>query len=127
MAGVVRSFTGFAAMMKEVNDARVLAGIHFRTAVDALLQAIAPDHPCWWYPYEVRDAYDYQGIRFRHFYCIAGSVECWLWITAKKCCSRRVIILSDEFATVFPPNVIYDEGKEVVIAADDVQAIRTGY
>jgi hypothetical protein len=34
MAGVVRSFSGFAPMMKEVNDARVLAGIHFRTAVD---------------------------------------------------------------------------------------------
>jgi len=34
MAGVVRSFSSFAAMMKEVNDARVLAGIHFRTAVD---------------------------------------------------------------------------------------------
>jgi hypothetical protein len=34
MTGVIRSFSGFAAMMKEVNDARVLGGIHFRTAVD---------------------------------------------------------------------------------------------
>jgi hypothetical protein len=33
MAGVVRSFFGFTAMMNEVNDARVLGGIHFRTAV----------------------------------------------------------------------------------------------
>lgn len=32
MAGVVRSFTTVSAMMDEVRDARVLGGIHFRTA-----------------------------------------------------------------------------------------------
>jgi hypothetical protein len=32
MAGVIRSFDAFSALMREVVDARVFAGIHFRTA-----------------------------------------------------------------------------------------------
>jgi membrane-associated phospholipid phosphatase len=32
MVGVVRSFDGFSALMREVVDARVFGGIHFRTA-----------------------------------------------------------------------------------------------
>ena len=32
MAGVVRSFTSFSAALNEIQDARVFAGIHFRTA-----------------------------------------------------------------------------------------------
>lgn len=32
MAGVIRSFNGFSAALSEVSDARVFAGIHFRTA-----------------------------------------------------------------------------------------------
>jgi membrane-associated phospholipid phosphatase len=32
MAGVIRSFTSFSAVAAEISDARVLAGIHFRTA-----------------------------------------------------------------------------------------------
>ncbi len=34
MAGVVRSYKGFAEILEEIKDARVFAGIHFRTACD---------------------------------------------------------------------------------------------
>jgi membrane-associated phospholipid phosphatase len=34
MLGVVRSFSSFGAALAEVNDARVFAGIHFRSAVE---------------------------------------------------------------------------------------------
>jgi hypothetical protein len=40
--GVVRSFPNFSAMMSEVVDARILGGIHFRTAdVDGQVMGIA--------------------------------------------------------------------------------------
>jgi hypothetical protein len=42
MTGVVRSFPNFSAMMSEVVDARILGGIHFRTAdVDGQVMGIA--------------------------------------------------------------------------------------
>jgi hypothetical protein len=42
MTGVVRSFPNFSAMMSEVVDARILAGIHFRTAdLDGQVMGIA--------------------------------------------------------------------------------------
>jgi len=42
MTGVVRSFPNFSAMMSEVVDARILAGIHFRTAdIDGEVMGIA--------------------------------------------------------------------------------------
>ena len=50
----------------------------FRAAVDAVLQAISPDRPNWWHPYDVRRTYECRGVRFREFSCIAGSVEAWL-------------------------------------------------
>ena len=96
----------------------------FRTAVDTLLQGIAPDRPRWWHPYEVRGTYECRGIRFRHFYCIAGSVECWLWSIANKGGSRRVILLSDESATAFGPVKMYGRGEDVIIRPDEVQAVR---
>jgi len=34
MPGVVRSFDSFAAALEEVKNARVFAGIHFRSATD---------------------------------------------------------------------------------------------
>src|SRR4051812_11602895 len=98
----------------------------FRAAIDALLQAIAPDRPRWWHPYEVRGTCECRGIRFRHFFCIAGSVECWLWSIANKGGSRRVILLPDESTTVFGPLKMYGRGEEVTITADEVQAVRLG-
>jgi hypothetical protein len=42
MTGVVRSFPNFSAMMNEVVDARIVGGIHFRTAdVDGEVMGIA--------------------------------------------------------------------------------------
>jgi hypothetical protein len=35
MVGVVRSFSSFSAALDEVSDARVFAGIHFRSACEA--------------------------------------------------------------------------------------------
>ena len=35
MAGVVRSYDGFPEILQEIKDARVFAGIHFRSACDA--------------------------------------------------------------------------------------------
>jgi len=35
MAGVVRSYDGFSEILQEIKDARVFAGIHFRSACDA--------------------------------------------------------------------------------------------
>jgi hypothetical protein len=96
----------------------------FCAAVDALLQSIAPERPRWWHPYEVRHRYKCRGIRFRHLYCIAGSVEGWLWSIANNGGSRRVILLSDESATVFGPPKMYGRGEEVAIKADEVQAVR---
>ena len=34
MAGVLRSYKGFAEILQEIKDARVFAGIHFRSACD---------------------------------------------------------------------------------------------
>jgi len=96
----------------------------FRTVVDALLQAIAPQRPRWWHPYDVRGTYECRGIQFRHFYCIAGSVEGWLWSLANKGGSRRVILLSDESATVFGPVKMYGRGEEVIIKAGEVKAVQ---
>ena len=95
----------------------------FRAAVGALLQAIAPDRRRWWLPYEVRGTYECRGIRFRHFYCIAGSVEAWIWSAANMSGSRRVILLSDESATVVGPVKMCGRGEEIVITPDQVQAV----
>jgi hypothetical protein len=35
MAGVVRSYGGFSEILQEIKDARVFAGIHFRSACNA--------------------------------------------------------------------------------------------
>jgi hypothetical protein len=35
MAGVIRSYKGFSEILQEIKDARVFAGIHFRSACDA--------------------------------------------------------------------------------------------
>jgi hypothetical protein len=96
----------------------------FRVAVDALLQEVAPDRPRWWHPYEVRGTYECRSVRFRHFYCIAGSVEGWMWSIANKNGPRRVILLTDESVTVFGPVKMYGRGEEVVIKPAEVQAVR---
>src|SRR5262245_38073151 len=42
MAGVIRSFPSFSAVLSEISDARVLGGIHFRTAdVDGQTTGVA--------------------------------------------------------------------------------------
>lgn len=35
MAGIVRSYHGFSEILEEIKDARVFAGIHFRSACNA--------------------------------------------------------------------------------------------
>ena len=95
----------------------------FCLAADAALQALVPERSNWWHPYEVRGTYECRQIRFRHFYCIAGSVELWMWTIAMKHRGRRVILLSDQSATVFEPLKIYGHGEEVVIARDEVIAV----
>jgi hypothetical protein len=96
----------------------------FRTAVDAALQDINPSQSHWWHPYEVRDVYECLGIRFRHFYCSAGSVECWIWsIAVNRGGPRRVILMPSESATVLGSPKIYGHGKEILISACEVKAV----
>jgi hypothetical protein len=100
----------------------------FRAAIDAALQAISPERPRWWHPYKVRGAYEYRGIRFRHFHCIASSVEGWLWIIAtKRGGDRRVILPSDKHATVFGPVKMYGKGEQVVIDEREVVPVGRRY
>jgi hypothetical protein len=95
----------------------------FRRAVDALLQSLVPERPGWWHPYDVRGTYECRGIRFREFYCIAGSVEAHLWSIAAKGGPRRLIVFPDESVRVFGPVKIWGRGEEVVIAAEEVRAV----
>jgi hypothetical protein len=96
----------------------------FRAAMDAALQAITPTRPNWWHPYEVRGTYECRGIRFRHFYCIAGSVELWTLTIARENGSRRVILLPDGSTEIFGPIKMYGHGEEVVIASGEVRTVR---
>ena len=109
--------------MTLVETSATEADADFRMAVDAVLQEVAPERPRWWYPYEVRGIYECRGIRFRQFYCVAGSVEGWMWIIATKGGSRRVITLADKSTVLFGPPKIVGRGEEVANAADEVTAV----
>ena len=95
----------------------------FRTATDAMLQSFSPDSPSWWHPYEVRGTYEYAGILFRQFYCIAGSVECWVWKIAREKTDRRVIVLPDESCWVARVEMV-GRGSEVPVRPSEVTAVR---
>jgi hypothetical protein len=72
----------------------------FRSAMDAILQSISPERPNWWHPYELRGVYEWRGIRFRHFFCIAGSVL--FGAPTLVGCGEEVTVSADEFTAVRP-------------------------
>ena len=96
----------------------------FRAAMDALLQSISPERPNWWHPYEVRGAYEWRGVRFRHFFCVAGSVEAWIWKSAVDGARRRVVMLPSESCIMFAAPTLVGRGEEVTVSAEDFQAVR---
>lgn len=95
----------------------------FRAAMDAILQAVSPDRPNWWHPYEIRGTYEYSGIRFRDFSCIAGSVEAWIWMHANKGGLRRVIMVPDRSLIVFGGVTMVGGGTEVPVAKEQIAAV----
>ena len=66
-----------------------------RAVVDGILQSLNPSTPNWWHPYELRDTHSRGGKIFREFWCVAGSVQIWLWKLANEKQLRCVIWLSD--------------------------------
>jgi hypothetical protein len=114
-----------ASVMTLVETTSGETDAEFRNSVDATLQEVNPARPSWWHPYEVRGHYECRGIRFRHFYCVAGSVEAWMWsIAVKSNGLRRVIFLSDESSTIFGPPKIFGHGGEIIISTGEVTAVR---
>ncbi len=97
----------------------------FRAAVDAILTNVpVPPRPNWWHPYELRGHYEWQGIRFRHFFCVAGSVEMWIWKSAEAGGRRRVIRLPSESFIMFIEPTMIGQGAEVPVKASEVTAVR---
>ena len=66
-----------------------------RTAIDSILQSLNPSTLNWWHPYELRDMHNRDCKIFREFWCVAGSVQFWLWKLANERKLRRVIWLSN--------------------------------
>jgi hypothetical protein len=95
----------------------------FRAAMDAILQAVSPDRPNWWHPYEVRGTYECHDIRFRDFYCVAGSVQAWVWMHANKGGSRRAIMVPDEAVMVFGGVKMVGGGREVPVVKEEITAV----
>jgi hypothetical protein len=96
----------------------------FRAALDAILQAVCPERPNWWHPYEVRGTYECRGVRFREFCCIAGSVHGWLWMNASRAGVRRVILLPARSLRVFGGVTMVGCGVEVLVAPAEVKAVQ---
>lgn len=69
-----------------------------RAVTDGILQTLNPEKPHWWHPYELRGTYQRGGKVFREFFCIAGSVQIWLWKLASESRTREVLILEDDEA-----------------------------
>jgi len=67
-----------------------------RTVTDGILQTLNPEKPNWWHPYELRGTYPRDGKVFREFYCIAGSVQIWLWKLASENRAREVLMPEDD-------------------------------
>lgn len=104
------------------------AEIEFRLDVDAQLQAVYPDRAWWWHPYEVRGRYECRGIRFREFYCVAGSVQCCMWSIATKFGGRRrVALVPDESMIVFGPITIEGRGERVIIDPREIRSLDPEY
>jgi hypothetical protein len=66
-----------------------------RAVTDAILQTLNPSKPNWWHPYELRGTYQRDGKLFREFYCIAGSVQIWLWKLAGENQTREVLMVDE--------------------------------
>ena len=97
----------------------------FRAAIDDLLSEVPiPPRRDWWHPYELRGMYEWRGIRFRHFFCVAGSVEMWVWKAAEGGRTRRVIRLPSESLIMFVDPTMIGRGEEVPVSAVDVTAVR---
>jgi hypothetical protein len=98
----------------------------FRAAIDLILQAINPERANWWHPYELRGSYEYNGIRFRDFFCIAGSVEAWIERHARlEGGARRVIVVPDESVVLFGAVKMVGRGKELPVAQEQIVAVET--
>jgi hypothetical protein len=97
----------------------------FRAAVEKLLSEVPiPPRPDWWHPYKLRGMYEWHGILFRHFFCVAGSVEIWLWTSARDGGQRRVIQLPSESLVMFVEPCMIGRGTEIPVLASDVTAVR---
>ena len=95
----------------------------FRAAMDALLQSIAPERANWWHPYEVGGVYERRGVRFRHFSCVAGSVEAWIWRSAVDGSRRRVVMLPSKSCVLFAAPTLVARGETVAVSGDDFEEI----
>jgi hypothetical protein len=66
-----------------------------RAVTDDILNKLNPEKPNWWHPYELRGEHHYEGKLFREFWCVAGSVQIWLWKLSFETHLRLVIWLSE--------------------------------
>ena len=73
-----------------------------RGAIDSILQSLNPARPNWWHPYELRGIHQREGRLFREFFCVAGSVQIWLWKLAGETRTRKVIFEGDDTAASKP-------------------------
>jgi hypothetical protein len=60
---------------------------------DRILNTLNPEKPDWWHPYELRGTYQHHGKLYREFWCIAGSVQLWLWKLSSEQHLRSVVLL----------------------------------
>jgi hypothetical protein len=67
-----------------------------RAVTDGILQTLDREKPNWWHPYELRGTYHRRNKVFREFFCIAGSVQIWLWKLARENSTREVLMLEDD-------------------------------
>ena len=66
-----------------------------RAVVDSILNTLNPEKPNWWHPYELRAQHEYGGKLYREFWCVAGSVQLWLWKLSSEKHHRQVVWMSD--------------------------------
>jgi hypothetical protein len=96
----------------------------FRSALDELLTSVpVPPRRDWWHSYEIKGLYEWRGIRFRHFFCVAGSVEIWLWKLAVDGGKRRVIQLPSKSLVLFADPEMVGRGKAVPASASEVKLV----
>ena len=118
-------YTGSGMMLLETCPDETEAA--FRAAIDAVMSAMNPSVPGWWQPYEVRGTYEYRGVRFREFYCVAGSAQAFVWKHANKGGDRRAIMLPDESVMVFDPVNMVGRGAGVPVDAKEVRQVDRRY